>query len=224
MTWGNVAMAGATLISGAMSSKASKDAAKTQAQAAGSGMSEVSYQFDKIQELLRPYVEAGQGSIGAQQELLGLKGPEAQQAAIKALEESPQMQAMTQQGEEAMLQNAAATGGLRGGNLQAALAQFRPQLLSSLIQQQFQNLGGISTLGQASAAGTSAYGSSAGSQIAALMQQAGAAQAGGKLAQGQSQSGIIGQLGGMLGGMNFGGGATSAIPTGTIPTMGSSVW
>jgi hypothetical protein len=224
MTWVKVGVTAVSVISSVVSSQKAKEAAKIQAGAASSGAGEVRYQFDKIQELLAPYVEAGQGSIGAQQELLGLKGPEAQQAAIKALEESPQMQAMTQQGEEAMLQNAAATGGLRGGNLQAALAQFRPQLLSNLIQQQFQNLGGISTLGQASAAGTGAFGSSAGSQIASLMQQAGAAQAGGQLAQGKGQSGILGQLGGMLGGLFGGSGGGSSSPGIPGPTMGSSFW
>lgn len=93
------------------------------------------------------FQEAGLGSLEAQQALLGLLGPEAQQAAIAQLESSPMFQSMMAQGERAILQNAAATGGVRGGNTQAALAQFRPQLLSSLISQQYERLGGLTGLG-----------------------------------------------------------------------------
>lgn len=90
---------------------------------------------------------AGLGSLEAQQALLGLLGPEAQQAAINQLQASPQYQSMLAQGEQSILANAAATGGVRGGNTQAMLAQFRPQLLSSLINQQYERLGGLTGLG-----------------------------------------------------------------------------
>lgn len=100
---------------------------------------------------LKEYTEAGGLAIEQQQALAGLLGPEAQQAAIAQLEASPQFQAMLQQGEQAILANAAATGGVRGGNTQAMLAQFRPQLLSSLIQQQYERLGGMSAAGQQAA-------------------------------------------------------------------------
>ena len=50
---------------------------------------------------------------------------------------------MVRQGEEAILQGASATGGLRGGNVQAALAQFRPAMLNRFVQQQYERLGGL---------------------------------------------------------------------------------
>ncbi len=56
-------------------------------------------------------------------------GMEAQQGAISGLEGSPIFQALARQGEDAILQNASATGGLRGGNVQGALGQFRPAAL-----------------------------------------------------------------------------------------------
>jgi hypothetical protein len=100
------------------------------------GIEEQRRQFDEIQKLLSPYVQAGTGAISGfqpfqeagaqafeqQQALAGLRGPEAQQAAIAQIEQSPFLQAQIRQGEEAMLQRASATGGLRGGNIQAALA------------------------------------------------------------------------------------------------------
>lgn len=181
---------GATILSGIIGGIASTSAAKTQSDAATAGIDEQRRQFEAMQAVLRPYVEAGQGAMAAQQALTGLSGPEAQAAALRAIQESPEMKAMTQQGENAILQQASATGGLRGGNVQAALAQFRPQVLSSLINQQYQRLGGLTQIGQASAAGVGSAGLQTGQGIAGLLQQQGAAQAGGQLALGQAFQGI----------------------------------
>jgi hypothetical protein len=96
---------------------------------------------------LDPFASAGAPALAQQQALLGLRGPQAQQAAIGAIEQSPAFQAQVRQGEEAILQAASATGGLRGGNVQAALAQFRPQMLQREIDLQYGRLGGLTTLG-----------------------------------------------------------------------------
>lgn len=158
-----------------------------------------------------PYTGAGQAALQQQQALAGLLGPEAQQQAISMVESSPQYQAMLQQGETAILQNAAATGGLRGGNVQAALAQFRPQLLSSLIEQQYGRLGGLSAAGL-QAAGQGAQLGLGYSEIGARTRgEMAAAQAGvpmGELEmkmrreamQSQQGAGIMGLAGGILGG------------------------
>lgn len=183
---------------------AAEQAAQTQAQSAQAGINEQARQFDALVQLMSPYVKAGTGSLGQQQALLGLAGADKQQAAINALQGSPQFQAMLQQGENAMLQNASATGGLRGGNLQAAMAQFRPNLLNNLIQQQFQNLGGLTQIGQASAAGQASAGMQSAGQIANLLGQQGAAIAGGQMAQGAATQNAFNSLLG-IGGFAIGG-------------------
>jgi len=163
-------------------------------------------QFDAIQELLKPYSQAGVGALGQQQALIGLSGADEQQRAIDALSSSPQMAALTTQGENAILQNESATGGLRGGNVQAALAQFRPQLLSQLIQQQYSNLGGLVSVGQNAAAGVGNAGQNSSNQIINALGQQGAAQAGAALAQGQAQAGMWNNIAGttsMLGTMKL---------------------
>jgi hypothetical protein len=186
-------------------------ASQAQQQAAQGGIDEQRRQFDAIQKLLQPYSEAGTGALAQQQALLGMGTPEAQQQAINALQSGPQFQALQQQGENAILQNASATGGLRGGNVQGALAQFRPALLSSLINQQYERLGGLSALGQNAAAGVGNAGMSTGSNIATLLGRQGQAQAGGILGQQSALTGGINQAFGAVQGAGgfgklFGGG------------------
>lgn len=224
MSWVAAAIVGSTVVSGAIQSKAAKSAASTQAAASDAAIVEQRRQFEAAQEVLRPYVEAGVGAmeglepyaevgeVGLQGQLAlsGLAGPEAQREAIAQLEQGPEYQAMTRAGEEAILQSAAATGGLRGGSTQAALAQFRPQVLSQLINQQYGRLGGltalgqtttqnIASMGQAAAAGQASQGLQTGANIANLMQQTGAAQAGGILGSASAWGNAIGSLGTLAG-------------------------
>lgn len=173
---------------------AGKRAGKIQEQAAMAGVEEQRRQFDKLVELMSPYVAAGAPALEQQQALLGLKGPEAEQAAIAAIASSPQLQALARQGEEAILQQASATGGLRGGNVQAALGQFRPQLLQQLIEQRYAGLGGLTSIGQASATGQAAQGMTFGTNIANSLANAAAARAGGIISQGGVQRQAYGDI------------------------------
>lgn len=223
---GSVIGAGVGLLGGMLQSdaqaSAASDAAAAQTEAARLGIEEQRRQFDALQKLLAPYSQTGEKSLAAQGNLIGLGGADAQSQAIQALQQSPEYQALSQAGQEAILQNASATGGLRGGNTQAALAQFQPQLLAQLINNQYGRLGGLTSIGQNAAAGVGNAGMSTGRGISDLMQTQGAAQAGAALAEGKAQAGMFGQLGGVLGslgsldfGKMFGGG-------GGIPSLGGS--
>jgi len=174
---------GSQLIGSSMQASAAGSAAETQGAAAQAGIEEQRRQFDAMQALLKPYTEAGVPALEAQQAFLGLRGPEAEAAAIERIRGGETFQALAGQGEEALLQRASATGGLRGGNIQGALAQFRPQLLSSLIEQQYGRLGGMTQLGQRSAAGVGEAGMATGTKIVNVLSQQGAARAGGALGE-----------------------------------------
>lgn len=176
-----IVVAGSSVLGSAMQSRAAGKAAGQQADAAQAGIEEQRRQFDEMRKLLEPYVQAGQPALQGMQAMLGLSGTEAQQKAIAGVEQSPLLQSLMRQGEEAMLQNASATGGLRGGNLQGALAQFRPQMLQQALDQQYARLGGLTSLGQQSAAGVGQAGMETGQAVAGLLQQQGAARAGGTL-------------------------------------------
>ncbi len=194
-----IAVGGATLISGMAQAGAAEDAAAIQAGSAQAGIEEQRRQFDKVRELLKPYTEAGQPALEAQQAFLGLRGPEAERAAIERIRGGETFQALASQGEEALLQRASATGGLRGGNIQGALAQFRPALLSSLIDQQYGRLGGMTALGQQSAAGVGTAGLQTGVNVSKLLGEQGAALAGAEIAQGKAFGAIPAAISGGLG-------------------------
>jgi len=174
MTWGFVAVGGATLVGGYMASQATKsaasDASDAQVAASNADIAQRQKQFEAVQALLKPYV--------------------AQQQAIDALKSSPYFTSMLKTGEDSILANASATGGLRGGNTQAALAQFSPSLLAQTIQQQYQNLGGLTSVGQNAAAGVGNAGMTTANGVGAALQQQGAAIAGGELAQGKANAAL----------------------------------
>jgi hypothetical protein len=226
-------------LSASKGASAAKEAAATQAAAQGTAIDEQRRQFDQIRQLLQPYVtagspdltqpyiQAGPGALQAMQGLAGLRGNAEQQAAIDQIKNSAQFQELAKQGEQGILQNASATGGLRGGNIQAALSQFRPALLNQLIEAQYGKLAGLTSLGstsaqnllgigQASATGTAAAGQQSAQNIGNLMVGQGAATAAGQIgsanAFAQGASGVSGAIGGgvqnymLMNALNGGGG------------------
>ena len=224
---------GSSLLGGLVQGNSARQDAKAQTPAAQQGIEEQRRQLEESRRILQPYVgagteaiaglqpyaQAGVGSLQQQQALLGLLGPEAQQQAISQLEQGAGFQAQVRQGEEALLQRASATGGLRGGNIQAALAQFRPQMLQQAIEDQYGRLGGltalgqtttqnIAQLGQASAAGQATAGLQTGANIANLFGQQGAARAGARLADGQAISNVA-NLPAQFLGMQYGSGTAN---------------
>ena len=181
--------------------QAAERAANIQAGASDQAIAEQRRQFDTLIELMSPYVTSGNQAIGQQGALIGLGGQDAQQQAISQLEQSPMFASLLRQGENAMLQNASATGGLRGGNVQGALAQFRPALLNQFLEQQYGKLGGMTAIGQQSAAGVGTAGMQSAGAISDLLGQAGAARAGAALGSGKALSGPF-NLASTLGGMS----------------------
>ena len=198
-----VGMIGGGLLSAGMGARASRKAASAQSRSAEMGIQEQRAARLATERLMAPYVQAGTGSLEGQQALLGLLGPEAQQQAYAGIEQGPMFQSLVEQGEAGILANASATGGLRGGNVQGALAQFRPQMLQSMIQSQYQNLAGLTSLGQTSAAGQAGMGQQTAGNIANLYGQQGQARAGAALGQGQAWGNVLNapmQLAGMASG------------------------
>jgi hypothetical protein len=203
--------AGTSLISSSQQASAAKKASQAQAGSYQEAAGEARGAYADIANLLQPYADAGKPALQQMMAASGLSGPEAQQAYISGVQAGPEFQALVRQGEEAILQRAAATGGVRGGNVQGALAQYRPQVLSQLLQQQYGRLGGLTDVGRQA---TGAIGQAreneatrianalvgAGSATAGGITAAGAARAQGIQGIGQGLSGVLGSLAGGLGG------------------------
>ena len=170
---------------------AAKKAGEAQQYATEQGMAEQRRQFDIMQQLMNPYVQAGRQGLSEQQDLLGLNGFNKQQGAIGNIENSPFFKSQYQQAENALLQNAAATGGLRGGDMQEALADNRSNMLFNNVNQQLQNLSGVAGNGQNAAAGLGGNAMTFGNNMAQGYGDIGQAQASYQLAKGQVNSGLL---------------------------------
>lgn len=163
--------------------KAAQQAAGTQSGFAQQGI-----------DALMPYLTAGTSALSQYGGLLGLNGADAQNAAISGIQNGAQFQQLQAAGNNNILQNASATGGLRGGNTQQSLGALSPAILTQLIQQQLSGLGGLASQGL-----------NAGGAISGLLGQQGSAVAGGQIAAGNGTANALGQ-GAKLAGAIFGGG------------------
>lgn len=114
---------------------------KTAANAAGEA-SEASLGFqrealDYLKQTQQPLLEAQQFGLGGLQDYYSGN----QQGLIDQVQASPFYSSMIDQGEESALRGAAATGGLRSGGTNQALAQNSQNVLQSLVNQQLGGLG-----------------------------------------------------------------------------------
>lgn len=127
--------------------KAIKKATKAQQAGIQQAIDEQRRQFDVTQTNFEPFREFGVGGVGQLGDLIGINGPEKQAAALQIIQSSPVLSRLIDQGTEGVLQNASATGGLRGGNTQRSLADFRADAFNKVLQDQIANLGGAVGVG-----------------------------------------------------------------------------
>lgn len=187
-------------------SGAAREAAALQLQGTQESIAENRRQFDFMQELLSPYTGAGQTAIHEQMDMLGWGGREAEQETIDRIKGGAEYQETVRAGEDAILANASATGGLRGGNVQRSLAEFRPSILNSLLDKQFSRAGelagrgvgaatGVGNAGVQSAASSGALRNAGYSGAAGSINLGGSAQAAGFINQGNAWAGGAANLG-----------------------------
>lgn len=183
----------ASLLASSNASDAATQAANTQAAANQAAIEEQRRQFDINQQNLAPWLAAGKAALGQQGDLLGLNGATTQQSSINALQASPLYQSLFRNGQDAVLNNAAATGGLRGGNANRSLYNLGQDTLSSVIQNQLANLGAVAGNGQRGVDSINSNGSNTASAISDLFSKTGKVQGGGILgSSAASNSGITG--------------------------------
>ena len=100
-------------------------------------------------------------------------------------------QQLSSQVEQQQLRNAAATGGVRGGANQAALANIAPQLDQQYLSGLNQQYTGLANMGMGAASQGSSQAMQLGGNISALQQQAGQARAANTLDQGNIWGNVV---------------------------------
>jgi len=158
---------------------------------------------------LSPFIDPGQKAQQQQAALSGALGPEAQAQAFAAFQESPGQSFLREQAERATTRNAAAIGGLGGGNVRRELQRQAIGLAQQDFQNQFNRLGAVTGQGlqaagqvgqlrgqQAGLTGQlGAAGAQLGGQGAGIAGQLGQAGAQALLSRGTNLANIAGQTG-----------------------------
>jgi len=174
-----------------------------------------------VQGALGRFIPTGRQALQLQGQQAGAFGPEQQAQAFANFQASPGQQLLQQQGELALTRNAAALGGLGGGNVRQELVRFGQGLAQQDFGNQFNRLGSLvnpslSAASQLADTRAGAAGQRAGFRTRAGEQIAGAI--GGTTSalsnliqqQGAGISGLIGQGGGNLSNLLTGAGTQQA--------------
>lgn len=114
--------------------------------------------YAAAQQYQAPYREVGQEAAQRQAALTGALGPEAQQQAFDEYQSSPALGYLQEQSERALMRNAAAMGGLGGGNVRQDLTKLTADLYGQDYQNQFNRLGDIATRGYGAGATSAGLG------------------------------------------------------------------
>lgn len=224
--------AGASVLSAGIGAASSISAANTEAGAAKNATNAQLSMFNQTTANEAPYLQAGNSALSALQSGLGLGPGGTGVGSLNApftlanFQQSPGYIFQMQQGENAVLNNRSALGGVNSGNTLKALTQFGQGVANqdywnsynAYTQRQNQQFGQLQTLagsGQNAAANLGAIGTQVGQSIGSNIIGAGNAQAAGTVGLGQAlSSGINGvannsQLAYLLGGSDVGGGFQS---------------
>ena len=163
-------------IRGKTGEKAASKAARTQAEA-------MTQQLDYLKEINRLPQELKEKALTQMSDIF--LGGEGQQAIIDRAKASPIYSAIMggqQAGEEAIMRQAGATGGLRSGNVQEALYDYNTQLKNQALMSSYGDImGGIQSLAGTPTYGTQiaqTYGDIGETQAAGILGAASARQAG----------------------------------------------
>jgi len=205
--WVSGAVVVGGLAGGYLASEGAKDAADTAAgasrEATDASLQAQREQLEYLKEvdkLPRQYREEALTQLGD-----AFTGDQSQQQTfIDRAKQSPlysQIMGNRKAGEESIMRNASATGGLRSGNVQSAMYDYNTQLQNdALLQsynQQLQGLTGLANLPGQSAAISGVMGNMGNTAFQGI-NAAGQAQAQGQVASGQAWQAGIGQAGNAL--------------------------
>lgn len=165
------------LFGGGSQKKASQRATDAIVGALNRGIDTQNAFNQQVRQDYLPYTQTGAKAITGYGDLIGLNGNDAAQVGIDALKNGALYNSLYNNGQEALLQNAAATGGLRGGNTQRASLDFGADVLANVYQNQLANLNNVANLGLGAQGTVTQAGSNVTNNVTSLLGNIGQAQA-----------------------------------------------
>ena len=192
--WVSGAVVGSSIIGSRASSKSAQQASDAQVQANRESIEAQRELFERQVELLEPFRAAGLPGLEG---LQALSTPEGQAEYLQQYYQSPEFAAQASAAQNTQLASAEATGGLQSTSTQNQLARISPTLGTAALERQQNIYGNLANIGLSGAGSQAGYAGQFGQQQAAALQNIGAAQAGGHLAQGQAQSNLFNTIGGL---------------------------
>jgi len=199
------------LIGASKQKKASRAAEAAMIEQLNRAITQNQTNYEQIRGDYAPARDVLAPTVGAMGDIVGINGDPAQQTALDRLKASPMYQSLFRTGEEAVLQNAAATGGIRGGNTQRGLADFGADTFARLIQQQLENLGGLGGIGMNATGATAQAATNNTAALTDLFTNIGNTKAGGALTRGGITAGMWNNAGSFLDKAAGGGGIGNLI-------------
>jgi len=182
---------------------ASKRAAEANLQGTRESIASQEKMFGISKGLMDPFREAGLTGMEQMMALGGMSGPDAQREAMQGIQDSPEYDMLMDQSRQGLLSGASATGGLRGGNTQRAMAELSPNLLMGLADRNYNRLTGLTNIGQASAAGQAGSADALGANLGQTQMRGGQLQAQAHTQYGQARAGqSLGQAQALQGATN----------------------
>lgn len=186
------------LFGGGAAKKASRKAEAAQIAALDRAMGVVNDQYNTTRADYAPFREGGLQGLERLLTLMGFNGADQQGAGLDALRESPMFQRRYQAGQDAVLANASATGGLRGGNTQRSLYNLGEDTFAATLNEELARLAGLTGIGSGATDAVAGFGANRASTVADLFGQQGDARAQGLLTRGGINSRMWQNAGGAL--------------------------
>jgi len=171
--------------------------------------------YEQTRADLSPYNTAGQTATTQQENLLGLNGQDAANSAMSKFQASPGYQYQLSQGLKSVDEGAASQGMLLSGAAVKAEEAYGSNLANQDFSNYYNRLSGLSTTGEAAAAGEATSNTSTGSQLASTYTGSGNAQSS---IYGNTTSGLSSSINNLLSNKDFqnwisGSGSGSPTPT-----------
>lgn len=195
MTWGAVAVAGATVAGSIYSSNkqkgAAKSAANAQQNAANQAIQQTEQNYQRTATNLNPYITSGQNALGTMNAL--------NSGDYSSFTASPDYQFSLAQGLQGLDRSAASRGSLYSGGQSADILGYAQGLASQNYNNYYNKLSGLAGMGASAASNLGSIGTGNAASIGSYLMDSANAQANSAYLQSNANSNMMGSLAGLAG-------------------------